>query len=246
MARAGRASIRLEARLAIRQLGGGLPCQHCRANPSQTAQQRCRTGSEAYLRYALVVENISSIFDLVNQSNVGLRGAVARKTTVQAGDDPSPRSSAIAATIDRVRSLRRIQLGAWVEADAYGSSQPEGRQVDHAVIAGRIKSARRALGISQGALANKLGVHRATIAHWEREGGFVPSVDNLRALSQELQVGFEWLAVGEVSPRLAVQTVVPDSRRRLESRMLQLSRHVPVSFLATVIALLESASAYLE
>ena len=66
-------------------------------------------------------------------------------------------------------------------------------RMDPTAVSGRIKSARIALGLSQGVLASRLGVHR-----------------------------------------------------RLESRMLMLSRHVPVSFLATVIALLESASAYLE
>ncbi|WP_306415919.1 helix-turn-helix transcriptional regulator, partial [Xanthomonas phaseoli] len=119
-------------------------------------------------------------------------------------------------------------------------------RMDPTAVSGRIKSARIALGLSQGVLASRLGVHRATIAHWERDGGFVPSVENLRALSQELQVGFEWLAVGGVISGQAVSPTIPDSRRRLESRMLMLSRHVPVSFLATVIALLESASAYLE
>ncbi|WP_228739793.1 helix-turn-helix transcriptional regulator [Xanthomonas euvesicatoria] len=119
-------------------------------------------------------------------------------------------------------------------------------RMESTAVAGRIKSARIALGLSQGVLATRLGVHRATIAHWERDGGFVPSVENLRALSHELKVGFEWLAVGSAISGQPVSSPIPDSRRRLESRMLTLSRHVPVSFLATVIAVLESASVYLE
>ncbi|MCC4597837.1 helix-turn-helix domain-containing protein [Xanthomonas campestris pv. phormiicola] len=113
-------------------------------------------------------------------------------------------------------------------------------------VATRIRSARKALGLSQVALAGRLGVHRATLAHWERADGFVPSVDNLRVLSMELQVEFEWLAVGRATGKTEPTSAAPSSRRDLESRLLQLSRHVPVSFLATVIALLESASAYLE
>ncbi|AJC47225.1 helix-turn-helix transcriptional regulator [Xanthomonas sacchari] len=114
------------------------------------------------------------------------------------------------------------------------------------VVAARIRSARKALGLSQGTLASRLGVHRSTVAHWERAAGFVPSVDTLRALSRELQVQFEWLALGRTVGNAEVPDVVPKSRGDLESRMLRLSRHVPASFLATVVALLESASTYLE
>ncbi|WP_244953595.1 helix-turn-helix transcriptional regulator [Xanthomonas axonopodis pv. vasculorum] len=121
-------------------------------------------------------------------------------------------------------------------------------QMDPVTVSGRIKSARTALGLSQGSLAVRLGVHRATIAHWERESGFVPSVENLRALSRELRVGFEWLAVGgiagEAKPKPS--STAPVSRRDLEARLLELSRHAPVSFLSTVIALLESASIFME
>ena len=74
----------------------------------------------------------------------------------------------------------------------------------------------------------------------------MPSVGNLRVLSKELQVEFEWLAVGGIGGKALPLSAVPSSRCDLESRLLQLSRHVPVSFLATVIALLENASAYLE
>ncbi|WP_372177186.1 helix-turn-helix transcriptional regulator [Xanthomonas axonopodis pv. phyllanthi] len=92
-------------------------------------------------------------------------------------------------------------------------------RMESTAVAGRIKSARIALGLSQGVLATRLGVHRATIAHWERDGGFVPSVENLRALSHELKVGFEWLAVGSAISGQPVSSPIPDSRRRLESRM---------------------------
>ncbi len=118
--------------------------------------------------------------------------------------------------------------------------------MDHGAVAARIRSARKALGLSQSTLAGRLGVHRATVAHWERADGFVPSIDNLRVLSSELQVEFEWLALGLTADKSEPSNTAPKSRGDLESRMLQLSRHVPASFLATVVALLESASAYLE
>lgn len=121
-------------------------------------------------------------------------------------------------------------------------------QMDLVAVSGRIKSARAALGLSQGSLAARLGVHRATIAHWERESGFVPSVEHLRSLSRELQVGFEWLAVGGIADEAKPKpsSTLPSSRRDLEARLLELSRHAPVSFLSTVIALLESASIFME
>ncbi|WIH04211.1 helix-turn-helix domain-containing protein [Xanthomonas translucens pv. graminis] len=118
--------------------------------------------------------------------------------------------------------------------------------MDHGALAAPIRSARKALGLSQCELATRLGVHRTTIAHRERAGRCVPSVGNLRVLSEELQVEFEWLAVGGIAGKALPLSAVPSSRRDLESRLLQLSRHVPVSFLAAVIALLENASAYLE
>jgi HTH-type transcriptional regulator, cell division transcriptional repressor len=118
--------------------------------------------------------------------------------------------------------------------------------MDHDAVAARIRSARKALGLSQGELAGRLGVHRATVAHWERADGCVPSVDTLRVLSRELRVAFEWLVLGGMADRVEPSNTALRSRRDLELRLLKLSRHVPVSFLATVIALLESASAYLE
>lgn len=119
----------------------------------------------------------------------------------------------------------------------------------HEGVASRIRAARKAVGLTQGELAARLHVHRATVAHWERDESFAPSIEHLRALSRELQVGFEWLVLGEKPARPeGEQTMGPriDSRRDMESRLLQLSKNVPVSFLATIIALLESACTYLE
>ncbi|MFT4246731.1 MAG: helix-turn-helix transcriptional regulator [Pseudomonas sp.] len=119
----------------------------------------------------------------------------------------------------------------------------------YADMALRIRDARKAAGLTQSALAARLHVHRATVAHWERDTGFAPGIEHLRALSRELQVGFEWLALGDEAgqPRNGTQDGMQmNSRRELESRLMQLSRHIPTSFLATIVALIESASTYLE
>jgi len=68
----------------------------------------------------------------------------------------------------------------------------------------------------------------------------------MRLLSHQLQVDFEWLVVGKERSENDSSAATLRSRHHLESRMLHLSKHVPVSFLATVIALLESACACLE
>lgn len=105
-------------------------------------------------------------------------------------------------------------------------------QMDPVAVSGRIKSVCTALGLLQGSLVARLGVHCATIAHRERESGFVPSVENLSALSRELRVCFEWLAVGGIADeaRPNPSSTAPSSRRDLEARLLELSRPgVPLS-----------------
>ncbi|MGB5907056.1 MULTISPECIES: helix-turn-helix domain-containing protein [Stenotrophomonas] len=109
-------------------------------------------------------------------------------------------------------------------------------------LAARIRAARIGVGMSQTELAQKLAVNRATIGHWERENGFAPSVDHLRALSQVMQVSSAWLLHGEDVP-LPVE--MGGVRAGLEAKLLLLSKHLPVSFLASVVALLENAETYL-
>ncbi|MEA9586275.1 helix-turn-helix domain-containing protein [Xanthomonas sp. WHRI 10064A] len=53
-------------------------------------------------------------------------------------------------------------------------------------LATRIRAARIGAGMSQTELAQKLGVNRATVGHWERSG-FAPSLDYLYAMSGVVQ-----------------------------------------------------------
>lgn len=66
----------------------------------------------------------------------------------------------------------------------------------------RIRMARGRIGMSQVALANKVGVTRSAATQWEAEGGTEPSAENLRKIAEATGVHFEWLATG----RGAVQT----------------------------------------
>ncbi|MEC3890126.1 helix-turn-helix transcriptional regulator [Xanthomonas campestris pv. papavericola] len=109
-------------------------------------------------------------------------------------------------------------------------------------LAARIRAARIGIGMSQTELAQKLDVNRATVGHWERKNGFAPSIDHLYAMSSVMRVSPNWLFHGEDRPQSPEAGGV---RAGLESKMLSLSKHLPVSFLASVVALLENAENYL-
>ncbi|RST71009.1 helix-turn-helix domain-containing protein [Xanthomonas arboricola pv. pruni] len=111
------------------------------------------------------------------------------------------------------------------------------------LIAARIRKARNDRGLSQTELSKLLGVNRATIGHWERDDGFTPNLQHLHSLSLALDVTIDWLTGGEQNALSALAT--SSSRATLESQMLALSKHLPVSFLASVVALLEKAEFYL-
>ncbi|KXU93833.1 XRE family transcriptional regulator [Stenotrophomonas maltophilia] len=114
--------------------------------------------------------------------------------------------------------------------------------MDVSTIPSRIRLARANCGLSQTEMARRLGVNRATVAHWEREEGFTPTIEHLHRMSGVLGVAFAWLAQGETPP---AEPAVRGSRARLEEKMIELSKHLPVSFLASVVALMENAETYL-
>ncbi|WP_296248702.1 helix-turn-helix domain-containing protein [uncultured Stenotrophomonas sp.] len=117
---------------------------------------------------------------------------------------------------------------------------------DTRAISERIRSARVNLGLSQTELAKAIGVNRATVGHWERGGAFAPSRAHLQALSTTLQVSLDWLANGEQGRMVAVVDTAgpPSSRAVAEEEMLELSRQLPMSFVAQVVALMASMKAY--
>lgn len=62
--------------------------------------------------------------------------------------------------------------------------------------AARIKQARKDAGLSQTALAVRLGVDRSAVAQWERNTAAGPTVEHLRKIALATGVSFEWLATG--------------------------------------------------
>lgn len=109
-------------------------------------------------------------------------------------------------------------------------------------LAARIRAARIGIGLSQTELAKALHVNRSTVGHWEREEGFSPSMDHLRAMSRIMGVSLNWLVQG-IDP--IVEPCAGTVRASLESRLVSLSRHLPTSFLASLVALMENAERYL-
>jgi len=75
----------------------------------------------------------------------------------------------------------------------------------------RIRLARRHAGLSQTQLAQKVGVRRSAVSHWESAEGKNPSMTNMRAVATVTQVQFEWLATGrgvmQVSAEQALDSV---------------------------------------
>lgn len=70
-------------------------------------------------------------------------------------------------------------------------------------LADRIRIARRKAGLSQSTAAQRLGVHRGTVGHWERGAGHRPSSGNLMQLAMLLAASYEWLATGRGSMQVS-------------------------------------------
>ena len=76
-----------------------------------------------------------------------------------------------------------------------------------------IQTARKAKGISQEALAEKIGVSRQALGKWEKDTA-LPGVDNLQALAKELGVSVDAL-LGSAAPDTAAPAVTVNALRDL-------------------------------
>lgn len=69
----------------------------------------------------------------------------------------------------------------------------------------KIKAARKQAGLSQEQLAEKMSVSRSAVAKWETDKG-LPDIDNLKAISQFLNVSIDYLlADGEPLPEIVTK-----------------------------------------
>lgn len=82
------------------------------------------------------------------------------------------------------------------------SVEPASATSAKASVAVRIRAACRAVGLSQQALADRLGIRRAAVTQWESALGTLPSTINLIQAAVETCVSFDWLATGRGSMRL--------------------------------------------
>lgn len=115
-------------------------------------------------------------------------------------------------------------------------------------FAARIRLARRKSGMTQLAIAERLGISRGAIANWESSGQSRPSIENLRKFAEITGVAFDWLHSG----RGAMAPSAPEAPAAIvhaamacnpmESRLLDLFRTVPLDrqarFMEAIAAIL--------
>lgn len=70
----------------------------------------------------------------------------------------------------------------------------------------RIRLARRHAGLSQGTLAEVVGVQRSAASHWESVRGKNPKMAHLQKIALITAVQFEWLATGRGAMPLSKET----------------------------------------
>lgn len=91
----------------------------------------------------------------------------------------------------------------------------------------RITEKRKALGLTQEALGNELGVSRQTVYKWESDGG-LPEIEKLVALSRRFGVTVGWLLGVEDAPETAPAPESPE----LTERQLRMVEEIVDRYLA--------------
>jgi transcriptional regulator with XRE-family HTH domain len=105
-----------------------------------------------------------------------------------------------------------------------------------ALIAERLKEARKLAGLSQGQVAKMLGLHRPSVSEMEA-GNRRVSADELARLAEIYDVGFAWL-LGEVPDTLDAQ----DPRLELAARELTKLKPDDLDRLLKLLAAMRSDS----
>ena len=109
----------------------------------------------------------------------------------------------------------------------------------------RIRTARMRARMSQGELAELLGVSRSAVGNWESAKGRVsPSSERLSELALATGVSYEWLATGRGTP-LAPIDGIPAADAEfvddpIERRLLQAFRSGSDQFKQAILVVLEA------
>ena len=107
---------------------------------------------------------------------------------------------------------------------------------DNATFGDRIYAAREAVGLSQSALAIRLGVQLKTVKKWE-EDITEPRANKLQMISGLLNISITWLLIGEgIGPQDPESTMpIPADLneilvelRHTKSELLRLTKHLDV------------------
>lgn len=107
---------------------------------------------------------------------------------------------------------------------------------ENATFGDRIYAAREAVGLSQSALASRLGVNLKTVKKWE-EDITEPRANKLRMVSGLLNISITWLLIGEGIGPQELESTTPISAnlneilvelRHTKSELLRLTQHLDV------------------
>ena len=107
---------------------------------------------------------------------------------------------------------------------------------DNATFGDRIYAARAAVGLSQSALAIRLGVQLKTVKKWE-EDITEPRANKLQMISGLLNISITWLLIGEGIGPQDPESTMPISAdlneilvelRHTKSELLRLTKHLDV------------------
>ncbi len=101
--------------------------------------------------------------------------------------------------------------------------------VDITRLSGRVRFARTLAGFSKAELARRVGVCLSAAVQWELTKGTSPTVNNIIRIATIAGVGFEWLATGRGSPKLAdgMQVLANAEDIEFEMRVVTAARAIP-------------------
>jgi transcriptional regulator with XRE-family HTH domain len=111
----------------------------------------------------------------------------------------------------------------------------------------RIKQARKSAGLSQAALAARIGVDRSAVGQWERNTAARPTVEHLTKIALATGYSFEWLATGRGAHLIGGNGAEPPpfvldyvAQSEIEERMLVAFRSLSAMEQVPVVKMLEA------